>query len=40
VQLGAKSDVDVEIIQGLAQNDTVIVHAGEKVAEGVKVTAR
>jgi HlyD family secretion protein len=40
VQLGAKSDADVEIIQGLAQNDTVIVHAGEKVAEGVKVTAR
>lgn len=40
VTLGAKSDVDVEIVQGLAERDVVVVHAGEKVKEGVKVTSR
>lgn len=40
VTLGAKSDVDVEIVQGLAERDVVVVHAGEKVKDAVKVARR
>ena len=40
VTLGAKSDVDVEITKGLAERDSVVLHPGEKVKEGVLLTAR
>jgi len=40
VTLGAKSDVDVEIVKGLADRDAVVVHPGEKVKEGVKLRGR
>ena len=40
VTLGAKSDVDVEVAQGVAERDVVVVHPGEKVSEGVLLTGR
>lgn len=40
VTLGSKSDLDVEIAEGLADGDMVIVHPGEKVKAGVKVAPR
>jgi HlyD family secretion protein len=40
VTLGAKSDVDVEVAQGLAEREVVVVHAGEKVKDGALLTRR
>lgn len=40
VALGSKSDVDVEIAQGLVENEQVVVHPGEKVKEDAKLAPR
>ena len=40
VRLGSKSDLDVEIADGLAEHDVVVVHPGEKVKEGQKLVPR
>lgn len=40
VTLGSKSNLEVEIAQGLAERDTVVMHPGEKVKEGEKVAPR
>jgi HlyD family secretion protein len=40
VELGARSDTAVEITRGIAEGETVLVHPGERVADGSRVTAR
>lgn len=40
VELGARSDTAVEIARGLAEGETVLVHPGERVADGARVTER
>lgn len=38
--LGARNDVDVEIVRGVPEGATVVVHPGERVKEGEKVVSR
>lgn len=40
VELGARSDVAVEVTRGLREGETVLVHPGERVADGARVVAR
>lgn len=40
VTIGHSNGRECEIVRGLAQGDVLIVHASDKVAEGVAVTAR
>jgi HlyD family secretion protein len=40
VVLGVRSDVAVEVTSGLAEGERVLVHPGERVAEGLRITSR
>jgi HlyD family secretion protein len=40
VAIGHSNGRECEILRGLAERDVLIVHASDKVAEGVAVTAR
>lgn len=40
VKLGVRSDTAVEIEEGLAAGDRVLVHPGERVADGVRIAPR
>jgi multidrug efflux pump subunit AcrA (membrane-fusion protein) len=39
VQLGRDSGESVEVLSGLKEGDEVIINAGDKIVEGVKVKA-
>lgn len=40
VELGARNGLEAEVLGGLAEGDSVILHPGEAVAEGVRVEPR
>jgi len=40
VQLGRRNGLQAEVRQGLSAGDRVIVHPGDKLEDGVRVTAR
>jgi HlyD family secretion protein len=40
VKLGIRSDVAVEIESGLAEGEEVLVHPGERITEGLRITSR
>lgn len=40
VELGARSDTAVEIVKGVAESDRVLVHPGERVVDGTRVSPR
>jgi len=40
VTLGARNGIDAEVTEGLAEDDRVILHPSDRVADGVRVTPR
>ena len=40
VKLGHKSPLAAEVVEGLSQNDTVIVHPSDKVTDGIEIVPR
>ena len=40
IQLGQRNAVEAEVVSGLAENDAVIVHPGDTIADGVAVIQR
>ena len=40
VKLGRKSPLAAEVVEGLSQNDTVVVHPSDKVADGIEIVPR
>jgi HlyD family secretion protein len=40
VTLGRKSPLAAEVVEGLSQNDTVVVHPSDKVADGIEIVPR
>ena len=40
VKLGRKSPLAAEVVEGLAQGDTVVVHPSDKVADGIEIVPR
>ena len=40
VKVGKKNGLAAEVVEGLSENDRVVVHPGDKVADGVAVVRR
>jgi HlyD family secretion protein len=40
VEIGARSGFEAEVLEGLAEGDTVIIHPSEQVSDGVRVSRR
>ncbi len=40
VEIGKRNGLHGEVLSGLGEGDTVIVHPGDAIADGVKVAAR
>jgi HlyD family secretion protein len=40
VKIGQNNGLDAEVLDGLTEGETVVVHPGDKVKDGVAVTPR
>ena len=40
VEIGWRDGITAEIVKGLAENDSVVLHPSDRIADGVRIASR